>query len=381
MKNRTKLIATVAGGILLAGLITTMLFRFAMGTLGGITEFSAMLVPFGNSSSGGMTYNGYPVDYTTEHTAIEPLAEGSITSLSLAVGGPGASVTLATSDRFEIEYHYFGEVYTFRSKTENGRLTIWEDTISDAELSSRKRKYKEHGLVSRKSVSFQENRIEVRYPASVAWDDIQISMRNGDFSINDIQVGKLDIDNDYGNVMLKSALPVGDLSVTMGNGHFTAQGFIADSLDIRNDYGKVDLTGIQCGPLAIEMGNGRLDLTKVKAGQVQIDNNYGDVTVSGYTAAGTDIQTGNGRVRLDGTFNGKTDIRSNYGEVELSTAQKRQDYNLDLSTDYGEISIDGQTQEKGDHPTQQFSEDNRAGQSLLVDAGNGDIRIRFGQAS
>lgn len=418
MRKSTWRIVLVVGVILLAGTITTVLLRSVNGVAAhfesGIRETSFSL--FGGGSDSGVFYNGVPVDYKTEHT--QTISFDGFDEISVDVDF--ADAELIESDRFELEYHYFGEVYTLKYEQSGGKLRIWDERMRSPQGNHNRFFSGSSGLVYN-NVNVPGNTVLVRYPAgstmgsvnmkgdngnfkltgivarslylqndfgSITVDNgargdfvsdvVEIKMENGDAALTGVRAGKIEVYNGYGRADLTDCAASDAFSLEMDNGEAAFVRVETGAAEMKNGYGSIRLERFKTGALKVNMSNGDLRMEDVQAGTADLTNEYGDIKGSALSFAGLTAEADNGQIELAGVLKGATDIANDYGSVQLEPAGKRSDFGLLLKNEYGDIRIDGKPlkDEEGDD-IGRVHENESAADTIKVKCTNGDIRLNF----
>lgn len=279
-----------------------------------------------------------------------------------------AVVCIQPGENYEISYRIDG-MYKFSYEVKNGELVVTQESRSGMNFFS-------FGYSVGEDELHKEQMITIRVPKDSAFSSVNISNDYGDIVCGDFTAEKLKIDSDYGNVELgkvgsKNAaifldygdlkilsfsdgditvesdygdvtledMVAGELKCEIDSGSLSACQVNADSFSIDNDYGDTELETVSAKEVNLTADSGMISLNDVKAEKLIVDSDYGDVkgekvqTVS----LGGDISSGNCEIKELDVKNVK--INSEYGDVSLGLTKKLADYNYNLLTEYGHVTL------------------------------------------
>lgn len=151
------------------------------------------------------------------------------------------------------------------------------------------------------------------------------------------------------------------------------KGTALKNLKLRVRDGDVRMSGLKLSRLACTMKNGNLNLSDSTVGSAVLNNSYGGIQASGLNSGGLTIYGKNGNIRLSGTLKGKNYIHSAYGNIGIQTLFPQNRYTLELSTNYGSVTVNGQ--KLSGSLLQTGTSEN----SLTASAKNGNVSVDFGK--
>lgn len=142
--------------------------------------------------------------------------------------------------------------------------------------------------------------------------------------------------------------------------------------DLRTELGSINGECLFTGTLTAKTELGDINLSNFETDSGEISTEKGCVTLCDYTGGTTKVKNELGDIYLSGTFLGETVAETELGAVMVDVAGAREDYLLDLATDWGDISIDGEPVSGGQRKQGSGSNYIRAAAEL------GDIYLNFG---
>jgi len=299
------------------------------------------------------------LEFKIEKTAVEPITEISISSSI-------ADVELIASDDYyvEIDYLYWNEEpeYTL----EDGKL-FFDD--SDA-------------LPNSYSINFSMNNVvKIYLPENAALSSLEIENASGDVRVASFLADDVRINVSYGDFTVKDAAAItADISLSSGDSKMTD--FQVSELDFSNSYGEARFTNINTGvsrlpegtnyeKIDILMSSGDITIEGLNTDAVDIVDSYGNVTCKDITATKFDSELSSGDLGLYDADLEEIDLQSSYGDVLLRLAGSAADYDYDISTSFGKITVAGKDYEDS------YSQENTGTRSIFANLSSGDIKVKF----
>lgn len=246
---------------------------------------------------------------------------------------------------------------------------------------------------------------------------VEVRGNFGDIDVSRIK-GTVDLNSDFGKTTLKSiegAVTVdsqsGSIEASQVNagkenialstdfGEVSVQKAMAQSLNIASKSGSLKLQDIQLtSGLVASTDFGEINLNKVIAQSYDLDSKSGSITVDGvkgkfkaYTDFGSinisnaasvtlDVLTKSGGIDFAGSLGeGPHSLHSDFGGITL-TLPPDSAYNIDLSTDFGQIRSDIPVTVTGNIDEQhQVGTINGGGEELKVETKSGNVDIHAGK--
>lgn len=280
---------------------------------------------------------GFYIDRYGVHTSGDEIAEAVYGSMeledfdSMELDVDYADVEVVVSDRFAVEYCIPGEygepVCEVKNHKllfkENTHMRIWNFTI--------------FSTGSGISWNGEEYYVRIEVPAKWQSDNILIDMDDGNLVLPSINAEELKIDNAYGSISLE-AYTGERLLVSMEDGLFSADMIDARQAEIKNEYGNIKIERAVGGDLLAELQDGDFWINNLNVKKIEIDNEYGD--------------------------------------VHLGVEGDIYEYEYELDTEYGYISIaDGKWKKNYSEEGMRYQSEESKARKIEVFCEDGDIEI------
>lgn len=214
--------------------------------------------------------------------------------------------------------------------------------------------------------------------------------------LEDIQ-GAISVESQSGSIRASGVDAGGDDIVFVTNfGEISLEGVTGRNVKIASKSGMLKLQDIRLtGDLVASTDFGEINLDQVRAGSYDLDSNSGSITVDGVrgplrahtefgsivvsnaTSATLDLLTRSGSIEFAGSLSdGPHLLHSDFGGITL-TLPADSAFNVDLSTDFGQISSDIPVTVTGDIDEQhQMGTINGGGGELKIETKSGNVNIQ-----
>ena len=267
----------------------------------------------------GHVYTEKEFDSLAESEEWTELPEG-VSGLALELNN--ADVTIRQGDVFHISADY-------------QRGSAPEATVENGVLRLRDEASAHIGFGFSLGLSRKENTVTIELPEG-ALTALDIRTGVGDLSLEDVHLETLTIEMDMGDAALK--------------------GVSSESLSVQCDIGDFVLEGGQFDTAEFTMNMGTLSYSGAVRTTMLVQSDMGDVDLSGALA-------------------GEIEVNANLGTVRIDSQLPRSAYALDLASNLGSLTVDGErigTDSIGPSLQQEDGEN-----SLHVRADMGDILVQF----
>lgn len=200
--------------------------------------------------------------------------------------------------------------------------------------------------------SKKDSKIEVYLPAKY-YNSIYIEENYGDVKVENAECGKISIDNDCGDTVLKNVEA-------------------KNNLKINSDYSDVELKSVQSYESTnIKANCGDVIIDDSKLFCLDIDSNYGDIKVDNsviskslnFISDSGDTEISNTKLDCNGKF------KADYGDIKLNINGNKENYTTQLDVNLGDSSIDSENTK--------FYNGKNSKYILNVYADCGDIDVNF----
>lgn len=279
MKGLTKLIVGIAAPLLAVGIVIS-----GVGwTMGADTSIQ---VPVGNEQIhvgwDGIGLSGWSSSYVIDTAVVEDMTLSSFTRLEVELSN--GTVTVSSGETYGIRLS--SGSWKLQYSLEDGVLKVWDEQPM--------------GIHS-----------------TQMGGSVEIFLPDG------AELADADITNSLGSIELKN-LSAETLTAQAELGDITADGLRADSVTLTANCGAVNLTGME-------------------ADKLEADLSLGDMTATGLAITDRLTVTNSmGGVSLEGELGEKVSVTADMGDISVVSSRAEQWYGYELSTDMGEITVNGQ---------------------------------------
>lgn len=379
MKNRTKLIAVVCSIILFLGILTSFSQRIYGIHIGGGSAFFPPKV------------NGIEVDVSVKEEQKKELEKFQ----NIEIKTDDASVRLIPGDAFKIYFCYYTDLRKLHYENKDGALKIWDE--KNVKYTHGMDYFTISGLWD-----IPENRIDIYYPSGTPFQAVKIFNEYGDTQLNEIAADTLTLDMhsgdaalenicaqnmnfkvDYGNLALTCPQDFqGEQAVfTLHSGDLSIIGLSCKKeIKIQSEYG--DFTGkrILGNNFQVKSYSGDMEMTDIQSDKMTVSNDYGDVHLQMLTTQALQIDSSNGDITMSGNLGTNTTVTSRNGDIELEIAGEKSAYEYILSSQYGELFVNGTVVETMDgEGIDSVQGGAGAKNKIKVESSNGSIYLSFGK--
>ena len=177
-------------------------------------------------------------------------------------------------------------------------------------------------------------------PSETKLNEFLINGNACDIKIDTINSDIINIKNSYDDISLNN-ITANKLNVFSTSGDVMLDNVITETIDLANEYDTSTLTNITTDNLNISSTNGEVSLDYIDAEIIKLTNAYADVTCNNITANALKATVNNGELDVSGKILGDIYIENSYDEISLNLDGNIEKYNLDLSTQYENIHLNG----------------------------------------
>lgn len=198
--------------------------------------------------------------------------------------------------------------------------------------------------MGRQSTDNFENSVTLYLPAEKLLESAAIALDSGDCSMDSFQTKQLDLEMNYGDLNIKDST-INQVKLSLGDGDMQANHLTMTNPDITVSYGELNLTDSTLQNAVIQLSDGDFNADRT-------------------------------------TFLGQTTGQLEYGDASINlTEEQKASLGLQLSTDYGEISVSqGITGALSAQDNEDYQRFERAGsnpeETFTLRNSDGDITLR-----
>lgn len=262
------------------------------------------------------TRKGLRLESSYQDYASGPINIGEIKSVD--VRAEDGNITFKESNKYYIEYHYWGVDYAPEYQVKDGKLTFSDKNVYDSGF----------GMVWNFGFSTETksepNEVVIGLPKD-AYLDV-ISLKSND-----------------GNVQLQS--------------------LSCKNLTISGSYGNLDAAGITCDVMDISWDDGNYSLKNSDIKDLNLRVDYGIASVSDAKFDTLKMNISDGSLKTENVDFVQAEIVTNYSNVDMTLPEKEEAYSYDVNVEYGNITLNGDElgekyqREKGEKLLQITTED------------------------
>jgi len=269
----------------------------------------------------------------------------------------GADVTLCASDHYGISYENGTNNKSPKVEVVNDILLITQPSNAFS--------------INLFTFNFKSTKIVVYYPKDSDFSKVDLSVTSGNVSISEINADKFDLSVVDGYLELTD-IEAETITLSPWSTTVYLNNIKADKLTYSNTDGKSVFNHMQImEEFKIDVGSGKVELNDVTA-------EYLNMKAIDIAIKGTDLVTngleGSGfssTFDLAGDFNGNSNLSNVDGRTNLSLSGSYTDYNYNLKTLDGSISMNGEKQSGS------VKDNNNSENNINIDQTSGKIQIEF----
>ena len=175
--------------------------------------------------------------------------------------------------------------------------------------------------------------------------ELKYSLEDGVLRVWDEQPAGVELSGRGGSVevFLPEGEALADADITSALGGVELKNFEVEALNIRADLGDITADGLRADSAVLTAECGAVNLTAVAANELEAELSLGDMTATGLAV--TDcltVASSMGGVSLEGELGENVSITADMGDISAVSARDEQWYGYELSTDMGEITVNGE---------------------------------------
>ena len=210
---------------------------------------------------------------------------------------------------------------------------------------------------------------------------VSVDSKSGSIRVSRVEAGNEDIvlSTDFGDISLEKASGQG-LKIDSQSGSLKLEDVeLTAGLAASTDFGEVTLSKVTAKSYQLDSKSGSITVDGAK-GNLVAYTDFGSINVSNATSVTLDLLTKSGSIDFTGSLGeGPHSIHSDFGGITL-TLPADSAFNVDLSTNFGQISSDIPVTVTGNIDEQhQVGTINGGGSNLLVATKSGNLSIHAGK--
>ncbi len=314
------------------------------------------------NASGVHSYNDTAANGNNclEKTKLDPF-----TSVSINI--PAGNIHIIPSDDYYLEYHLASGAGKTDYYVEDGVFTMTVEA-TDSFLGFN---FLSFGNI----LNPKSDYVNLYVPGSQSLETVELTADMGDITIDSIEAASMTLELSMGDLRME-AFDGNSLTAVMDSGSFDAGTISGKAVTIQNNMGDVTCDSLSADDASITLDMGSLDLETCTAGVLSIENGMGDVDIR-YLE-----NTEQGTVTMDmGSFCAEEcvltalTVTNGMGDIDMGLTGTIDDYALDLSTDLGDVDVEGYDQDG--NLGSRFVSTNKDANALSAHSDSGSVSIHF----
>lgn len=214
--------------------------------------------------------------------------------------------------------------------------------------------------------------------------DILLDSNSGTITLSEVRAtGGLTTNNDFGNTKYENG-SADSLHIETNSGEVTLIRIrISTEIFVKDDFGNIELEQALAASYDLHASSGTITVDGAK-GKLKADSDFGNIAIRNAQAVTLTVETNSGTVEFSGSLGpGPHMVKSDFGGIDL-TLPADSKLNVDLSTDFGNISSDipitvtlnGSSRSDGD---QIVGSINGGGDQFTAQTSSGSVTVRASQ--
>lgn len=252
-----------------------------------------------------------------------------------------SNVRIIESDDYYLEYQISGHNNKPTYKVENNKLTFQENSPGNRVIFfGSDFNYWQNWQDN--DTSYDKYFINLYLPKNALLNSVKIYNDCGDIEIDRLEGQSCKITSDYGDISITS-LNAQTAAIKCDSGEMDLGDIHSDSMELYNSYGDIRCTSLDGKNGKISLDAGNFHTTSLKFEDLQASNEYGDILIEdGYLPNGKfHLSSGSMKSKLNGIQ--QLSVENEYGDVSLALSEDLDQYQCNLTTEYGSINLPDST--------------------------------------
>jgi len=204
----------------------------------------------------------------------------------------------------------------------------------------------------------QQNFVKIYLPENLTNDNkpyvVDLKTGSGNIRLGGFNLTGVKISNSFGNVDIETMV-VGGMFIDLKSGNFNGSNLLVSNFKYSNQFGDGHFESVRVMHFTAESNSGDLHFTQCEFGidygdwereadapVMKITSGFGNINARDLISWEANIEAGSGNINIAGEFFYKTVIESRFGDVKLTTSRGKDEYSLDVSVKFGNITINGE---------------------------------------
>lgn len=352
MNKAIKGVLTVSGCCILAGAVLMTIGRFMGGSPG-----------FWINKTGFHTNSEFKEASKQHLSVLEKTELEGFDEMFIDAGYNDIEVIPSKDGHFYIEYRLYSYGPEPEYRVEQGKLslTCGQEPQNSMDIGV---------MVWSTGQTHEQGSLKLYVPEHAALKMVQLTSSDGCVKYDGPNSDEFNLTSSYGNVTLKDK-KAKKVRLNAADGKIDSSSVVCEEFILNNSYGNTDLDHISADKIEIEVSDGNVTMTGIDSGSIDIVNHYGGVKGNAVKAEDFSLEMSDGSCSLKRADLKKSLIENTYGSVEVELTGSALDYNYDLETTFGSITVGGREWEEG------YRKDNGADRSIEGTTSDGDFIVSY----
>lgn len=203
---------------------------------------------------------------------------------------------------------------------------------------------------------------------------------SGNVELETLRADKVDLKLDYGDIDLKE-FQGKEFNIVSNSGEMNFGIINTEYITAENDYGEILIEDLTASVGDFDLDSGHMKVEKAAVPKIKVNNDYGNVIFRNIVSEQTDIELDSGNLEMNMADLKDLTARNSYGDIDINLRNGFHEYDYDLKTDYGRISVpeSGNRGFQGDDEDEEhYKVSNGSAKLIDVDCDSGSITITAG---
>lgn len=247
-----------------------------------------------------------------------------------------ADCSVIASDHYGVEYQLIGR-YVPEIKVEGQKLIVQENT---SKLGGDHRFFS-IGFTGDVWTDADPAYVKIYVPENYEGTDISMNVSSGNINLDSLSAEKITIEDSFGDLNFKT-LEFDTLTVRNESGDIDGDTLRGREASLESEFGDIHVKTSEVSEMNYELSSGNMELDAAKGENLTVNSEFGDVNVSnGILNKRLDVETDSGNCTLTRVAAENIEIEVSFGNVQMEM-EKPKEYNMELTTEFGEIRVEGQ---------------------------------------
>lgn len=217
---------------------------------------------------------------------------------------------------------------------------------------------------------FKQGYVKIYVPENAAMKNIKLSNSDGSIRYEGPDAENYDITSEYGSITLKN-VKAESISIHASDGSINCDSLFSGTFTLENHYGKSTMNNIISDVMEISASDGSVSLTQIQTGALSVENTYGGLNGDSVQADSLSVRMSDGSCTIRQADVKQASFTNSYGSIKLELTGREEDYNYNIDTEYGSITVNGRKYDE----EEDYRVNHEANRNIAIDASDGSVVI------